>query len=320
MIEPFDPDRYLPNLQTLINRHLEAVIPGWALPAQAILQHLSRNHHEPIIDPWVIERKTLCAVENGRLLAAAHLLRYGDSENVGDWYKNVGDVTWIFVEPDDVEVGAALLDAARQQMIAWGVKSVNFFDNGLPVTLISGLPDCWPHIAQLLVNAGFEPMHPRKEAIFGGWLRDIPAPGKSPIPNLTVRRMIQDTNVAFVGFIHNEKIGWCEITADLSAGGDSPALRGWAELSEIFIDDAWRSQGVGAWLLQHAVEWLRLAGCDRIALSVDSEDEARGAGRFYQRFGWNAISRMEVGWGYSIIPTPYAFGSPPHFVSGDDSV
>jgi hypothetical protein len=54
--------------------------------------------------------------------------------------------------------------------------------------------------------------------------------------------------------------------------------------------------------VQQAVEWLRLAGCDRIAFSVDAGDEGRGAGRFYERFGWKAISRMEVGWGYSLPP------------------
>jgi GNAT superfamily N-acetyltransferase len=300
-IEPFDPDHYLLDLQTLINRHIEAVVPGWALPADVILKHLTRNHHEPLIDPWVIERKTLCTVENGRFLAAAHLLRYGDEAHIGDWYKNAGDVTWIFVEPDDLEVGAALLDAARAQMAAWGVQSVGYFDNGLPLSLIGGLPDCWPHIAQLLINAGFVPVHPRKEAIFGGWLRDIPTPGNAPIPNLTVRRIIQDTNVAFAGFVDNQKIGWCEVTADLSAGGDMPAFMGWAELGEMFVAEAWRNQGVGEWLVQHAVEWLRLAGCNRIALNVDSEDEGRGAGRFYERFGWHAITRMEVGLGYSLL-------------------
>lgn len=301
-IEAFDADKHLLRMQGLINRHLEAVIPGWGLPAHVILHSLKRNHHETLIDPWVIERKTLCAMEGSRFLAAAHLLRYGDSDDMGDWYKNAGDVSWIFANADNVEAGVALLAAAREQMMAWGVKSVGVFDNGLPVTLLGGIPECWSHITQLLINAGFEPVHPRKEAIFGGWLRDIPAAGTAPIPNLTVRRIIQHTNTAFAGFIGDEKIGWCEIAADLTEGGDMPSMRGWAELSEMYVSEAWRNQGVGAWLVQHAVEWLRLAGCDRIAFSVDGSDEGRGAGRFYERFGWKAISRMEMGWGYSLPP------------------
>jgi GNAT superfamily N-acetyltransferase len=146
------------------------------------------------------------------------------------------------------------------------------------------------------------PVHPRKEAIYGGWLRDIPLPGDAPVPNLTVRRIIQGGDAAFAGFINGEKIGWCAITANLSAGGDIPALRGWSELREMYVTEAWRSQGVGAWLVQHAAEWLRLSGCDRIALNVDSEDEARGAGRFYERFGWHAFSRIEYGLGYRLLP------------------
>jgi hypothetical protein len=74
-IEAFDADKHLLNMQGLINRHLEAVIPGWGLPAQVILRSLKRNHHETLIDPWVIERKTLCAMEGGKFMAAAHLLR-----------------------------------------------------------------------------------------------------------------------------------------------------------------------------------------------------------------------------------------------------
>lgn len=302
IIQPFDPDHYLPDLQSLINRHLEAVIPGWALPAQAILKHLTRNHHEPLIDPWVIERKTICAVENGQFLGAAHLLRYRAGEDIGEWYRNAGDVTWFFVDPDEAEAGAALLKAAHEQMVAWGVHAVGYFDNGLPISLIGGLPDCWPHIAQLLADAGFVPVHPRKEAIYGGWLRDIPLPGDAPIPGLTVRRIIQGGDAAFAGFVENQKIGWCAITADLSAGGDIPALRGWSELREMYVAEAWRSCGVGAWLVQHAVEWLRLSGCDRIALNVASDDEARGAGRFYKRFGWRTITHIEYGLGYRLSP------------------
>jgi hypothetical protein len=273
-IEAFDADKHLLSMQALINRHLEAAMPGWGLPAQIILRSLTRNYHEPLIDPWVVERKTLCAMEGGQFVAAAHLLRYGGDDFIGDWYRNAGAVSWIFTNAGDVEAGAALLAAAREQMLAWGVHAVMVFDNSLPVTLLGGIPDCWPHIAQLLIDAGFGPLHLRKEAIFGGWLHDIPAAGAAPIPNLTVRRIIQDTHTAFAGFIGDEKIGWCEIASDLTEGGDVP----------------------------QAVEWLRLAGCDRIAFSVDAGDEGRGAGRFYERFGWKAISRMEVGWGYSLPP------------------
>ena len=44
------------------------------------------------------------------------------------------------------------------------------------------------------------------------------------------------------------------------------------------------------------VGWLRMAGCDRVVVPVGGDDEQAGAGRFYQRFGWNMISRQSNGW------------------------
>ena len=75
-----------------------------------------------------------------------------------------------------------------------------------------------------------------------------------------------------------------------------PSLRGWAELGEIYIEEGWRGRGIGTWLLQHAIEWLRMAGCDRIVLCCAADDEAAGAGRFYRRFGWDVFTRVEDGW------------------------
>lgn len=75
-----------------------------------------------------------------------------------------------------------------------------------------------------------------------------------------------------------------------------PALSGWAELSEMGTREAMRNQGVGSWVLRHAVEWLRLARCDRIVMTVAREDEEAGAGRFYRRFGWMPLVRQRRGW------------------------
>jgi GNAT superfamily N-acetyltransferase len=299
-VQPFNEHEHLFSLQDIISRHVETAIPGWALPAQAILQNIKRNFHEAIIDPWVIERKTLCVMDNGRLLAAAHLLRYGDGEAVGEWYKNKGDVAWFVAWPNEPEGGASLLAAAREQMVAWGVKTVTAWDSSLGLPLLGDVPDCWPHIRKLLVEAGFERLHPREEAIFGGWLTHIPPPGDVPVPGVTMRRVMTQQGVAFTAYLDDQAIGWCQVVADLTDGGENPNLRGWAELSEMQVDETWQNRGLGAWLVRHAVEWLRLAGCDRIALAVASDNEARGAGRFYERFGWRPFCRREIGWGYRL--------------------
>jgi GNAT superfamily N-acetyltransferase len=91
-------------------------------------------------------------------------------------------------------------------------------------------------------------------------------------------------------------VGHCECSADLTGGGALPALTGWGELGELHVVEGWRNRGVGAWLVQHAAAWLRLAGCERVVLAVTAEDEAAGAGRFYQRQGWKALARVRMGW------------------------
>lgn len=73
----------------------------------------------------------------------------------------------------------------------------------------------------------------------------------------------------------------------------------WAELGPIHVEEAWRGRGVGRWLIQHAVRWLRLGGKSRVVLPLSANEEAAGAGRFYTRFGWERLARLERGWSRS---------------------
>jgi hypothetical protein len=61
-------------VQTLINAHLSALVPGWALPESYIASKLQRDPGEYVVDPWVIGRTTLCAIERQGVVAATHLL------------------------------------------------------------------------------------------------------------------------------------------------------------------------------------------------------------------------------------------------------
>ena len=57
-----------------------------------------------------------------------------------------------------------------------------------------------------------------------------------------------------------------------------------------------RRRGIGTWLVRHAVAWLRLAGCERVLVSVTHDDEHAGAGDFYRQFGWDVLTREVNGW------------------------
>ena len=67
----------------LVNAHVAAVLPGATLSVQQVLSQLEREPGEYIVDPWVVDRTTLVAEQRGRVVAAAHLLRYGSSPDVG---------------------------------------------------------------------------------------------------------------------------------------------------------------------------------------------------------------------------------------------
>ncbi len=287
---------HLPELQMLINQHVSAVVPGWALPAAYIEQHLTRHPQQITIDPWVAERKTLVVTQRGQARAVAHLLRYADDDGVGSDYRGAGDIAWLFATPEHQDAASALLDAALALMQAWDAPRVFAWDSGLPIP-VGGVPDVWAHLAEVFTRSGFTPNPERNEALYGGWLNSIPLPGDAPLDDLVIRRSVGNIwGTRFTAWHGAEVVGWCECVGDLSEGGALPALRGWGELAELYVEEAWRDRGLGAWLVRHAVEWLRLAGCTRVLLTVAADDESAGAGRFYRRFGWDVFTRMQDGW------------------------
>jgi GNAT superfamily N-acetyltransferase len=294
-IELYHPD-HLTQLSYLLNSHFNVIIPGWSLTENHIEKKLYRNPGEYIIGPWVVERKTLLVIERERVVAAAHLMRYGTGEEVGENYQNVGEIAWLLFWPRHDDAAQTLLQACHDQMRAWTVKDT-FIWNGSMMSTCAGIPPEWPHIIALFTNAGYAPDIDSGEAIYGGWLHGIPLPGDAPVAGVEVRRMMRGAGVAFVAFAGDQEIGLCLCDVDLTDGNARPALKGWAQLDSMDVEEAWRNRGIGTWLVRHAVEWMRLAGCDRITLSVLPDDEERGAGRFYQRFGWQPFTRVHTRWG-----------------------
>lgn len=291
-VQPFVPENRFP-LRQLVNQHLGAVLPGWALSEAALFQHLQRDYGEYVVDPWVDDRATLCVIEGHRVLAAVHLLRYGARPEIADWCRGTGTIAWVLALPDRLDAAAAVLTAAHERFAAWGVRQRHGWDTGLPAGPLTGVPDTWAHIATALQTAGYRPdpsVH--REALYGGWLAAIPAPGEPPLAGLTLRRAVGGNGTRLAALLGDNEIGACEFTTS----DPSDASVGWAELWGLNMAEPWRNQGVGSWLVRHAVVWLRLAGCDRVVLAVTEEDETAGAGRFYRRFGWDVFARETIGW------------------------
>ncbi len=293
-IVPYISER-LTGLQALINAHLEMAIPGWALPAEFIAERLTRHPEQHILDPWVIERRTLFSVEAEKVLAAVHLLRYGDGDEVAPDYRDVGDIAWLLFAPGTEEAGRELLAVARQQMQQWGVRVTYAWDAGLPIPLCSGIPDAWLHIRDLFADSGFT-AGGGAEYIFGGELDAIPTPAAAPVDGVCMQSVVSGTETTFILRHNDEYIGRCECVADLTQDGRLPAFAGWGKLEALEVAAPWRNRGLGRWLVQHAVAWLRDMDCARIVFSVVPDDDARGAGRFYQRLGWDRWLVLEKGW------------------------
>jgi GNAT superfamily N-acetyltransferase len=285
---------HLPQMQALINAHLGAVVPGWGLPLGFIASRLRSNPDEFVVDPWVIERRTLCAVEQARVVAIAHLLRYGAGPEVSADFRGGGEIDWFLAWPEATEASATLLSAAREHFKAWDVARP-YACSGWPGPLLGGVPDVWPHIAEALAAAGYRLAGDHREALYGGPLEPVVL-SEPPVPGLKLQRQVGSLGVNHAVFLDDQKIGWCVCIPDLTNGGELPSFRGWAELGELWIDERWRNRGIGTWLVQHAVDWLRLGGCDRIILAVAESDEVLGAGRFYSRFGWQVLTRYQKGW------------------------
>lgn len=288
-------DEHLPQLTSLVNLHLGALAPGWALPAPALAELLARNPGEYVVDPWVRERATLCALEGGRIVAATHLLRYGDTADVGATYRAAAEINWLYSLPTHSNAAKRLLAVAEHQISVWQPSMV-WFEGNAPLGPFAGIPDAWPHIAALLAAAGYQPDPSHDEVVFGGLLGDLPARLAPPLRGLDMQRSVGTFGVRFTALHAGQAIGACECIADMTEGGALPALQGWAQLSEFAVDESWRNRGVGMWLIQQVVVWLRLAGCKRIVLSVAAGDEAAGAGRFYERCGWHPLVRSRRGW------------------------
>jgi GNAT superfamily N-acetyltransferase len=288
-------DLHLDQLQRLVNCHLAGVVPGWRLPAGIIASSLRPLPGDPEPDLWVAERHTLCAVEEGRLLGAAHILRYTSRAAVGAGYRGAAELAWLLFWPEAESAAQALIDAARELVAGWGPTRVYACDTSLPVPVVSGVPESWPHVSAALTRAGFEPLAADEQVLYGGRLPEV-CPPLAPVPGLEVRSASDEPGQRFLAELDGTEIGFLEWSPDLSCGGSLPALAGWAELCGLRVREEWRGQGVGEWLVRRTVPFLRMVGVSRVVVAVAAQQEQAGAGRFCKRIGWEPVVRVEQGW------------------------
>lgn len=79
----------------LVNAHVAAVMPGVSVSVNAVMNQLEREPGEFMVDPWVMERATLVAIERERVVAAAHLRHYAADDRVSESYSDAGEIYWL---------------------------------------------------------------------------------------------------------------------------------------------------------------------------------------------------------------------------------
>jgi GNAT superfamily N-acetyltransferase len=279
-------------LTELVNAHVGAVLPGVSVSVNTVMRQLEREPGELIVDPWVVERRALVAVERDAVVAGALLLRYGAGERVSASYRDSGEIRWLVCRRDAKAAGDALVAAALEVMAGWRVAKVHS-DPSLPALATYGVPDCWPHLAALYERSGFV-ARGHVEVILVAHVDALPRDVAPPLDGLRLRRSVGDCGTRFTAVRGNDVLGFVEVESDLTDGGTRSRLAGWSDVGNLLVGEPHRRQGVATWMLAGAADWLRLGGVERLVAYAMPADEDELA--FYASAGFRELTRTRRGW------------------------
>ena len=299
-------------LTALVNAHIQAVVPGVVVSVNTVLSQLERNPGEFIVDPWVSERATVVAEQRGRVVAAAHLLRYGPGKEVGQAYRGSAEVNWLLFWPRanhwlDSEEAAALMDACLGRLGSWGGHW--HADGVLPAPGVYGMPAQWPHVRKLYQRAGF--VHDGQvEIVLLARVDELPGPSAPPLEGLALERSVGESGTRLSARLGEEVVGFVEVDANLVEGGRLAHLGGWADVGNLHVVEAYRRRGVGTWLVGQAADWLRLARVDRLLAYAWPKEQAQLG--LLGRVGFRELTRTARGWHHRSGPgaSPEADATP----------
>jgi GNAT superfamily N-acetyltransferase len=281
----------------LVNAHVAAVVPGMSVSVNTVMSRLEREPGEFIVDPWVSERATLVAQQRGRVVAAAHLLRYAAGEHVGDSYRDAGEIRWFLFWPeapywpDSSAAADALIAASVEQLGRWGVAR-QYADGTLPAPGVYGVPEQWPHVRTTYQRAGFV-QEGQTEIVYIADTADLLLPAASPLAGLVVARSVGINGTRLSAMLGDEVAGYIEVET-LEDAGRLARHGGWADVGNLHVLEEHRRRGVATWLMGQAADWLRLARVDRILDYAWLEQEDCDA--FLRKVGFRELTRTARGW------------------------
>ncbi|GAA1560530.1 hypothetical protein GCM10009678_49280 [Actinomadura kijaniata] len=279
-------------LAALVNAHVQAVVPGVSLSVNAVLGSLEREPGEFVVDPWVTARVTLVAEQRGRIVAAAHLVRYGGGPEVGGTYRDTAEIRWLLFWPDaaywpDASAAAGpLMERCLQVCAGW--RAARWYADGtLPAPGVYGVPEQWPHVRDLYGRAGFRPEGRREVVLLAEVDRLRTEDGGD---GLAVHRTVGVNGTRLTARRDGREVGFVEVDTGLAEGGRFAHLAGWADVGNLEADD----DATAVWLVGRAARWLRLARVERLLdYALDDEHDRL---RLLRGLGFEELTRTERGW------------------------
>ncbi|MFG1782222.1 hypothetical protein ACGFIU_07270 [Rhodococcus oryzae] len=272
----------------LVNAHISAVVPGWAVSTDTLLSQLEADPGQDVTDTWVRSRETLVVVVDSRVVGAAHLRCYRNSPDVEPDRRDSGEVAWMVCLPNQAAAAAELLGAALRVFESWGARRI-FADGDLPTPATFGIPDCWPHLEELLLDAGFRPAEGAVELLLAAGIESLPVPDDSASEQ--IRRSVGERGVRFSLGDGGTEQGRVETIDDGTRGGTLLRLAGWAELADLMLP---QDPGARGALLGAVADWLRTGGVANLFIALGRGDvEER---EYLEGLGWRRLATVRRGW------------------------
>ena len=225
----------------------------------------------------------------GRSTPAAVRIR----PDVGPALRGAAEIRWLLCAkdapfwPDASVAGLAVAETAVARLRAWRPASIGA-DGTLPAPGVYGIPEQWPHVVDLLRRVGFS-RGGRTEIVLLAKVAELP---RRPRPSgLRVVRTLGTVGTRLAAVRDDCVVGYVEVDTGIGGSGALAGRPGWADIGNLWVQEADRGRGVGSWLIGEGAEWLRLGRVDRLLAYADP-----GGTAFLERCGFRRLTETTRDW------------------------
>jgi hypothetical protein len=270
---------------------VSTILPGVALSTNVVMAQLENEPQETVANPWVEERRCMVAERDQAIVGAALLLRYSNANTVSEAFRGAAEIRWLIGSPNAMKACRSLLSAALDLVAAW--SPTHFYaDGSLPAPGCYGIPDSWPHVRTLVVDAGFSGPA-RTELVLAAECRKLIG---RQLSGAKIRRSVGDLSARLELFRDETSLGFIEVgDIDQRLTRSSTALA-WTDVGNLAAAEPEMLGDVMPVLLSAAAEWLLLGGVDRLIDYYADDVDPPEYLEILERCGFVRLSTNERGW------------------------